>query len=120
MEQLAQKLCKRDRPGGFHDFLDAIAEACPPRFTVTSWDKKAGTGNFPCPKCGGTVSMTLAQGLPFNSGQMSFLAIAHKPAKCKKCGREYVPYVTGGNLQCAIAEIQPESPIALPFSGLSS
>jgi len=119
MEELATKLAKSDRPGDFYSYREAIAEACP-RFTVNSWDKKAGKGNFACPKCGATVVLTLAQGLPFNSGQMSFLAITHKPAQCPKCGREYVPFVTGGNLQCAIAEIQPKSPLITLPGGFTS
>lgn len=121
MVELAREII-RNVEGGNEDSVSlaivtkTIQEYCP-RFTVNTWDKP-NIGKFPCPKCGHTVKMTMAPGAPFNSGQMSFLAIAHKPATCEKCGREFVPFVTGGNLQCAIAEVKPESSIIQPASSL--
>lgn len=93
-----------------------IARGCP-RITVSSFSKDAGNGKMPCPKCGHQVDVTIRQAIPFNSGSVSSLMIVHKPARCEGCGREYVPFVTGGNLQCAVAEIQPESSIVLPGAG---
>jgi hypothetical protein len=108
MRQVAEKI--RNGVAFPATIEDAIAEACP-RFTIATLPDTHVTAGIHCPVCQRMLKLKVPENpTPFNSGKVSFVAVVHKPTTCE-CGRSFVPFLTGANLQCALAEIQPESPI---------
>lgn len=82
---------------------------CSPHFIVPVWGKDADAQKIPCPACTiGTVSFRVGATLPFNSSRVSFVAMMQKPSRCDQCNREFIAWVTGGNLQCKLAEVEPQ------------
>jgi hypothetical protein len=97
---------------GEQEIAAAIAEASP-RFTIATLPDTHVIARVHCPVCQAVLRLKVPENpTPFNSGKVSFIAVVHKPTTCD-CGRTFVPFLTGANLQCALAEIQPESPIAV-------
>jgi hypothetical protein len=91
------------------EMAEMIADRAP-RFVLETLPDVAGTGRVHCPVCQRPLNLTMGHTIPLNTAKVSMLVVVHKPSRCE-CGREYVPFITGGNLQCAIAEMQPESSI---------